>query len=96
MSREKTESQLRFDKDPDVSSYDIESDDSTVMSICYILFEVLSVFEDLRSVMSWMFGARSHYYRERNIYLDRNLVDVVTVNVNRFQSSVTSNSFQRN
>ena len=76
--------QLRFDKDPDVSSYDIESDDSTVRLICYILFEVLSVFEDLRSVMSWRFGDRSHYYRERNIYLDRNLDDVVTVNVNRF------------
>lgn len=35
---------LRFDRDPDVSSYDIESDDSTVRLICYILFEVLSVF----------------------------------------------------
>ena len=84
---------VRFDRDPDVASYDIESDDSTVRLIYYILFEVLSVFEDLKSVMSWRFGDRRHCYRERNIYLDRNLVDVVTVNVNRFQSSVTSNSF---
>ncbi len=60
--------QLRFDKDPDVSSYDIESDDSTVRLICYILFEVLSVFEDLRSVMSWRFGGRRYSYREREIF----------------------------
>ena len=65
--------QLRFDKDPDVSSYDIESDDSTVRLICYILFEVLSVFEDLKSVMKlevWFmnrFGERETFITSTGI-----------------------------
>ena len=68
MEKKKGESYVRFDKGPDVSSYGIESDDSTVRLICYILFEVLSVFEDLKSVMCWRFGGRRYSYREREIF----------------------------
>lgn len=73
MEKKKGESYVRFDKGPDVSSYGIESDDSTVRLICYIPFEVLSVFEDLKSVMKlevWFmnrFGERETFITSTGI-----------------------------
>lgn len=76
---------VRFDRDPDVASYDIESDDSTARSICYIQYEILLVFEDLKSVFFFsMSVGKIEKERQRKKYLDRNLVDLIAVNVKRF------------
>ena len=75
---------VRFDRDPDVASYDIESDDNTARSICYIQYEILLVLEDLKSVFFSMSVGTIEKERQRKKYLDRNLVDLIAVNVKCF------------